>query len=67
MSENEVEKDWIFSWGYGQAFPNRFIIIRGTYGSARKEMVDRFGIKWSFQYPIEKREDLEKHGMRELV
>ena len=60
------EKDWIFTWGYGHKFPNQFIIIHGTYESTRNEMVHRFGDKWAFQYPIEERENLEFHGLKEL-
>ena len=63
----EEEKDWIFTWGYGQAFPNRYIVIHGTYNSARAEMVRRFDNKWSFQYPIEERDKLESYGIKELI
>lgn len=59
-------KEWIFTWGYGQMFPNKYIIIRGTYNSAREVMCEMYGTKWAFQYPIEKQQDLKDVGIYPL-
>jgi hypothetical protein len=47
----EEEQDWLFTWGYSQLFPNRFVRIKGTYESSRETMFKTFGNKWCFQYP----------------
>lgn len=48
---------WFFTFGFGHTHPltgeslaNKGIRFEGTYESARSEMVERFGIKWAFQY-----------------
>lgn len=53
----EVEQDWYFTFGSGQRHENCFTIIHGTHNSAREEMMRRYGVKFSFQYP-------EKEGDR---
>ena len=58
--------EWLFTWGFGQKYPNKFIRIYGTMGEARKEMFRRYGSKWSFQYPVSKEPELLKHGIVEL-
>lgn len=49
----EKEQYWIFTFGHGQKHFPGYAKIYGTYGSARTEMVRRFGDKWAFQYPWE--------------
>lgn len=46
----EQEQDWYFTFGSGQAHPNGYIRIRGTFASARAAMFEIYGDKWSFQY-----------------
>ena len=60
------KQNWIFTWGYGQAFPNQYIKIFGTFDSARQEMFERFDSKWSFQYPESEEQDLKRHFMTEV-
>ncbi len=44
------EQDWFFTFGQGHAHPNGYVQIFGTFTSARKEMLTRYGDKWAFQY-----------------
>lgn len=46
-----MSEAWLFSWGYGQEHPNRYVRIEGTYFEARAEMIRRYGRRWAFQYP----------------
>jgi len=48
---------WIFTFGGGQLHEGMYVKIKGTYLSARKEMVERYGNKWAFQYSEEEWED----------
>lgn len=53
MSE---EKDYVFTTGWGEEYGDRantYVIIHGTYMSAREEMFRRYGDKWAFQYEKE--------------
>ena len=44
-------KTYYFTFGFGQVHENGFHKIEAKdYASARKEMVDKFGLKWAFQY-----------------
>jgi len=44
---------YYFTFGCGQAHPKGYVKIKGTYESAREDMVIRFGLKWAFQYTEE--------------
>jgi len=48
--EFEEEQNWIFTFGSGQVNAGRYIKIHGTFSSARHEMFQKHGDKWSFQY-----------------
>lgn len=66
MPEEEKEKTWLFTWGYGQAFPNRYIKIKGTQDSARQEMFRLFHNRWGMQYPEEDEAKLNANHVFEL-
>lgn len=61
-----MTETWIFTFGYGHLFPNKYVKIKGSYESAREKMVEHFGTKWAFQYPLNKEEELQKHDITEL-
>ena len=52
MCDNIVpeEQYWIFTFGSGMKHEGKYVKIRGTYGSAREKMVERYGTNWAFQY-----------------
>lgn len=67
------EREWIFTFGYGHAHPvtgeplhDRFVRRRGTFMSARLEMLSLFGQKWSMQYRTEEDAGVERFHLREL-
>ncbi len=62
----EQEKDWYFTFGSGQAFPNGYVKIRGTFASARAAMFDRFGPKWSMQYGSAEEAGVERWNLKEV-
>lgn len=48
---------WLFTFGFGHTHPEtgeslsgKAVRFEGTYAEARAKMVERFGIKWAFQY-----------------
>lgn len=66
--EVEVEQDWLFSFGYGHAHPQKYVRIHGTHNSARDEMFRRHGAKWAFQYAgtAKQERELNRNFMTEL-
>ena len=47
----EKTSDWYFTFGYGQAHANKYVVFRQmTFNQAREAMHTAFGDKWSFQY-----------------
>lgn len=66
-ADAEVEKDYYFTFGCGQAHPNGYVKIRGTFNSARDVMFDRFGPKWSMQYDSAQAAGVERWNLKEVV
>lgn len=62
----EKEKNWIFTFGCGQEHAGCYVRIKGTYGSAREKMFERFGDKWCFQYTEEEFFEFPYHETKEL-
>lgn len=68
------EQDWFFTFGPAHHMPGkpeeslgrRFVRIHGTYLSARFQMIDVFGPKWSHQYPTAQAAGVDEHGLVEL-
>lgn len=55
------DKKWyIFTFGSGQQNAGHYVKIFGTYDSARREMVCRYGLQWGFQYSEDEWEDLHR-------
>lgn len=47
-------KTYYFTFGFGQKYENCFTVIKAkNYSKAREIMVDKFGLKWAFQYTEE--------------
>jgi hypothetical protein len=66
IHELTEQEEWLFSFGYGQAHPNKYVRIKGSWSEARDEMVRRHGIKWAFQYHPDKEQELNRNFMTEL-
>jgi hypothetical protein len=60
---------YYFTFCYGDhEYRNCFIKFYGTYSEAREKMVNRFGIKWAFQYNEEEFKDqIEKFNLKEVL
>jgi hypothetical protein len=58
---------FLFTFGHGQPwFPGFHEIEAATPEAAREIMVERFGQRWSMQYPGTFREQLEQTERREI-
>lgn len=57
---SEQRQWWIFTFGCGQKYQNRFVKIYGTFDEARRTMFDKYGEEWAFQYTEEDWIDWEK-------
>ena len=68
MPEAVEPQEYLFTFGYGHAYPNKFVRIKGTFNSARKEMFRLHGAKWAFQYPSteKKLQELKRSFITEL-
>ena len=54
-------KQWyIFTFGSGQLHQGHYVRLFGTYETARRKMIDLFGLKWAFQYSEDEWEDLKE-------
>lgn len=62
----EVEKDYYFTFGCGQAHPNCYVRIHGTFTGARDEMFRRYGAKWSMQYDSPEKAGIERWNLKEV-
>lgn len=58
------EQWWIFTFGSGQAYPGKYVKIKGTFASARQKMCDKYGTGWAFQYSAEEWEEMKKDPAR---
>ena len=63
MSE---ERNWYFTWGYGQKHENGYAVIHGTFNSAREEMIRRHGQRWAFQYPNSETAGVHTHSLHQI-
>ena len=54
------EQWWIFTFGCGQKYCNKYVRIFGTFDSARAKMFEKYGEEWAFQYTEEEWADWEK-------
>jgi hypothetical protein len=70
----DVEQDWFFTFGSGHHYPGKpeqplglsFVRFRGTYMSARMQMIEVFGGKWAFQYESAQAAGVDEHGLTEV-
>ena len=68
-------KEWFFTFGFAHRHPetgeplrNRFVRIKAErFDDARREMVARFGQRWSFQYETEADAGVERFHLTELT
>lgn len=44
---------WIFTFGCGHYHKDDIVLIKGSFNSAREEMMRLFGAHWCGQYPQE--------------
>jgi hypothetical protein len=65
--------EWIFTFGSGHVHPetgerlaNCYVRVPGDINSARAAMVERFGLKWAFQYATPEEAGVERYGLREI-
>lgn len=47
---NERKENWYFTFNEARTHPYGYVKIYGTFSETRKEIVQRYGIKWSMQY-----------------
>lgn len=59
-------QEWLFTFGHGHKYPNKFIRLFGSYSEARELMFVLYNDKWAFQYPASKEEELAKYGITEV-
>lgn len=63
------DEQWYwFTFGYGQEYgPWGYAKFFGTYSSARQQMHDHFGDKWSFQYGSAEDAGVEQYNLKEVT
>ena len=43
-------EEYIFTFGCGHPNEGLCVRIKGGYGEAREKMIQKYGLKWAFQY-----------------
>lgn len=59
-------KSWYFTFGAGHENAQKYVVIKGTYLDARREMFERFGQKWSHQYASAEDAGVTRWGLEKL-
>lgn len=63
--DEEVMSDWwIFTFGGGQENEGYYVRVWGTYGTARQKMINKYGLKWAFQYSLKEWVKMERDPHR---
>lgn len=62
-----MTEEYLFTFGHGHIYPNKFVRIKGDFSSAREKMIEKFGIKWAFQYSAVEEPKLAKYGIFEVT
>ena len=50
MCKSMSEREWIFTFCSRHEHPKGYVVIYGTYETARAEMFRRYNTAWGFQY-----------------
>ncbi len=72
MTNSETKNDWIFTFGHGhvdakgKSLLGYYVVINGTFHDAREQMVEHFGVKWSFQYKTKHQAGVQEWKLVEL-
>ena len=56
--------EYIFTFGCGHLNEGKCVRVQGDYAEAREKMVDKYGLKWAFQYPAEEWDEWKKDPER---
>jgi hypothetical protein len=62
----ESVQDWWFTFGAGQEFADRYVVINGSHVTARALMVHHFGQRWCDQYESAERAGVDEFGLTRL-
>ncbi|QLQ37952.1 hypothetical protein [Micromonospora robiginosa] len=63
IANPDPEQDWYFTFGSGQQHDGKYVVIAGTYDSARARMLEVFGNRWSHQYASAEAAGVYEFGM----
>lgn len=58
-------RKWAFTFGVGHGLRHYYVVIEGTYDEAKDKMMELFGKKWSWQYPLDEWE-AKNYGTKPL-
>lgn len=69
----DPQQDWYFTFGHGQHHRitgehllGAYVLINGTYTSAREQMVAAFGTRWCDQYGSAEKAGVEEFKLRRI-
>lgn len=66
LPTTEERRDWVFTFGCGQPYAGRYVVINGTFEGARARMFEMHGQMWSMQYRTKEDAGVETYGLKEL-
>ena len=61
-----MKKDYYFTFGFGQGHDNCYVVIHGTYQSARERMFEVWGSKWAMQYDSADDAGVDEFNLRKI-
>lgn len=60
----EAKEYWIFTFGFEQAHPGKYVKVYGDFDEARNKMCLKYGKNWCMQYSPEEWGKIEKRNPR---
>lgn len=63
---DERPQPWLFTFGIGHQHAGRYVVITGTYDSARAAMMTAHGNAWAFQYSSAAAAGVDRFGLEQL-
>ena len=55
-----MSEEYVFTFGCGHPNEGYCVRIKGNYGEAREKMIQKYGLKWAFQYDARQWDEWKK-------
>jgi hypothetical protein len=64
---DEIPSDWVFTFGLGTPYKDKYVVVHGTFNEARIKLMDKVGVHFAFQYSMEEFiPQISKYDLKEI-